>query len=89
MDPSILLNNDSLKDISSEKLHFLLDFATKNRSKNPKEMIPLFLAATSSAKKNHVSFSNAETELILEIMKSNMTEEEKKKLELIVSMMKK
>lgn len=89
MDPSILLNNDSLKGISKDKLEFLLDFAGKNKSKNPKDMIPLFLAASSAAQKKGVSFSSTETNLILEIMKQNMNDDEKRKLETILSMLKK
>lgn len=89
MDPNILLNNDSLKDISKDKLQFLLDFASKNKGKNPKDMLPLFLAASSTAKKKGVSFNSSETDLILEIMKQNMSLEEQKKLETILSMAKK
>lgn len=79
MNPAFLSNNPALKNISPEKLNFLLQFAQENNNKNPKDMVPLFLAASSSARKNGMTFSNAESALILEIMKQNMNEEEKKK----------
>ena len=89
MNPSVLLNNPALKNISQEKLNFLLHFATENRDKNPKDMVPLFLAASASAKKQGMSFSGSESALILEIMKQNMTEQEKNKVDLIVNMFQK
>ena len=89
MDPSILLNNPKLSSISPEKLNFLLDFAKKNENRTPKEMLPLFLAASSSARKQGLDFSSSETSLILELMKQNMTEEEKRKVDMIVNMVQK
>ena len=86
MNPSILLNNPALKNISQEKLNFLMHFATENSDKNPKDMVPLFLAASASAKKKGMSFSGAESALILEIMKQNMTESERNKVDMIVNM---
>ncbi len=86
MNPAFLLNNPALNNISQDKLNFLLQFANENSNKNPKDMIPLFLAASSSAKKKGMTFSGAESALILEIMKQNMNEEEKKKTDMIVNM---
>ena len=39
MNPGILLNNPALKNISPEKLNFLLQFAQENNNKNPKDMV--------------------------------------------------
>ncbi len=86
MNPNILLNNPALKNISSDKLNFLLQFAQENNNKNPKDMVPLFLAASASAKKQGMTFSGTESALILEIMKQNMNEEERKKTDMIINM---
>lgn len=86
MNPNVLLNNPALKNISPEKLNFLLQFAQENSNKNPKDMIPLFLAASASAKKKGMTFSGTESALILEIMKQNMNDEEKKKTDMILNM---
>lgn len=89
MNPAILLNNPALKNISPEKLNFLLQFAQENNNKNPKDMVPLFLAASTSAHKKGMTFTNAESALILEIMKQNMTDEEKRKTDMIINMFQK
>lgn len=84
MNPNILLNNPALKNISPEKLQFLLQFASDHHNKNPKEMLPLFLAAQASAKKTGISFEENELHLILDIMKQHMNESEIKKMEMIL-----
>ena len=89
MDPTLLLKNPALTNISPDKLQFLLDFAQNNQSKNPKEMIPIFMAASKAAQSNGIQFDSQETSLILEIMKQNMSEEEKKKADLIINIFKK
>lgn len=86
MNPSYLLNNPALKGISDEKINFLLQFANENKDKKPKDMIPLFLAASASAKKKGMTFSGTEANLILEIMKQNMNDDEKKKTDMIIDM---
>lgn len=78
-----------MQNISPEKLDFLLHFAGENKDKNPKDMIPLFLAASAAAKKKGMTFSSTESALILEIMKQNMNEEEKKKVDMIVNLFQK
>ena len=89
MNISSLMDNPGLKDISPEKMQFLLDFATKNENRSPKDMIPFFMAASKSAKNNGIDFSNSEVSLIIEIMKQNMTPEEQKKVDMILSMFEK
>ena len=86
MNPAFLANNPALQNISPEKLNFLLQFAQENNNKNPKDMVPMFLAASASAKKQGMTFSGPESSLILEIMKQNMSEEEKKKTDMIINM---
>ncbi len=86
MNLSNLSNNPALKSISDDKINFLLQFANENKDKKPKDMIPLFLAASASAQKKGMTFSGTEANLILEIMKQNMNEEEKKKTDMIVNM---
>ncbi len=85
MDPSFLNNNPNLNGISSEKINFLMDFASKNQTKSPREMLPLFLAATTSARKQGLEFSSNETSIILDLLKQNMNDEERKKVDYIVS----
>lgn len=86
MNLSHLLNNPALNSVSPDKLNFLLQFAQENHDKKPKDMVPLFMAASASARKKGMTFSGTEFSLILEILKQNMSDEEKKKTDMIINM---
>lgn len=88
MDPSLLLNNPQLNNIAPEKLQFLMDFAQNNTRKSPTEMLPIFMAASKAAQQNGINFDSQETTLIFEIMKQSMTEDEKKRADMIMNMFK-
>lgn len=88
MDPSLLLNNQQLKNISPEKLRLLMELSQKNSSNNPKDMMSSLMAASNSFKENKVEFENNETDMIIEVLKQNMSEGDRKKADMILSMMK-
>ena len=89
MDPSLLLNNPQLNNISPEKLQFLMEMASQNPGSTPKDMMSALTAASSAAQNKGVSFDNSETELIVEVLKMSMPEGERRKADMILSMMKK
>lgn len=83
-----LQNNPLLKDMSPEKLQFLMNFASSPKPKEMKEMLPLLLTTMNSAKANNIQFTDPETELLIMILKQNMSEEESKKADKIIQLMK-
>ena len=87
MDPSFLLNNPKLNNISPEKLQFLMELASKQKGDTPKDMASALMAASASAKKQGVGFEPSEMDLIVEVLKQNMSEGERKKADMILSMM--
>lgn len=89
MDPSLLLNNPMLNNISPEKLQFLMELANQNQASTPKDMMSALTAASSAAQNKGVSFDNSEADLIVEVLKMSMPEGERRKADLILSMMKK
>ena len=88
MDPSILLNNPHLKNISPEKLQFLMELAGQDQGASPKDMASNLMAASAAAQKKGVGFEASEMDLIVEVLKQNMSEGDRKKADLILSMMK-
>ena len=89
MDPSLLLNNPQLNNISPEKLQFLMELASQNKGSTPKDMMSSLTAASSAAQDKGVSFDSSEMDLIVEVLKMNMSEGERRKADMIMSMMRK
>ncbi|MCI8327368.1 MAG: hypothetical protein HFI37_06300 [Lachnospiraceae bacterium] len=85
MDISDLLKQGNL---SPEKLDFLMQFANQQHSKNAKEMASELTKAASTAKSSGIEFSETERDLLINILKQSMSEEERKKTDMILSLMK-
>lgn len=88
MDPSFLLNNPQLNNISPEKLQFLMEMAGQQKGGTPQDMAAALMAASAAAQQKGVGFDNSEMSLIVEVLKQNMSDNEKKRVDLILNMMK-
>ena len=88
MDPSSFLNNPMLNGISPEKLQFLMEMASKDNGTTPKDMADSIMSASGNAKEKGLNFNSAESDLIIEVLKQNMNEKERKKADLLLSFMK-
>lgn len=53
-----------------------------------KDMAPFLLGALGNARKNNIQFTGAETELLISILKQNMSPEEAAKADRIIRLMK-
>ncbi len=81
------MNNENFKNISPEKLKFLMQFAAQNKSGNAKEMSNLIMNAVGNAKKEGIQFSPNETDFIIQVLKQNMSPEEQRKADQILMLM--
>lgn len=90
MNPSDLLNNPQLKDISPEKLALLMELAQNNssHSPNPKDMAASLKSASDKVKQEGIDFSSGERDMIIEVLKQSMEPQEQKKVDLLMQMMK-
>lgn len=88
MDPSFLLNNPQLNNISPEKLQFLMELANQEKGSSPKDMASALMSASATAKSKGVGFDSSEMDLIVEVLKQNMSDEEKKKADMILNVLK-
>lgn len=73
-----------LKSMSPEKLQFLMNFASKDKPTEMKDMMPFLLSTMNTAKSKDIQFTDPETELLVSLLKQNMTEEESAKADKII-----
>ena len=77
------MNHPDLQNISPEKLILLTELMNQSSQKKPEELIPFFLAAANKAESMGTSFTDSETNLILEVLKQNMTPKQQSQIEMI------
>ncbi len=82
-------NNPRLNNISPEKLQFLMEMASQPQGATPKDMMSSLMSAANAAKDKGVKFDNSETDLIVEVLKQNMSDSDKSKADMILNMMRK
>ena len=80
------MDDPILNNISTEKLEALTKIIEGAKGMDPKKMFVFFLTESNNARKNGVNFTNEETELILNVLKQNMTAEEIKRIDTVRKM---
>ncbi len=88
MGNDLFQNNPLLQNMAPEKLQFLMNFASAQKPADFKEMMPFLLSTMNSAKANNIQFTDPETELLITILKQNMSPEESAKADKIIQLMK-
>ena len=78
-----LKNNPALKDISQEKLDLLISLVSHAETLKQNELMPFFLSITKQAADKGISFNDAETEIILNVLKKRMAPADIKKIDMI------
>ena len=81
-------NNPLLAGMPPEKLQFLMNFAAAKKPANIREMMPFLLSAMNSAKSSNIQFTEPETELLINILKQNMSPEEAQRADRVMQLMK-
>lgn len=87
MNQNLFENNPMLQNISPEKLQFLMNFANTKKPNSIQEMMPFLLSFANSAQSKNIQFSNDETDLLIQMLKQNMSTEEAAKADKIVQLM--
>ena len=64
-----------------------MNFAAQNKSGNAQEMSNMIMNAVSNANQAGISFTPNETDLIVEVLKQNMSPEEQRKADQILMLM--
>ena len=87
MNMDFIRNHPDAANIPSDKLDFLLQFANQNVSGDPKQVASQLTNAANSARQKGYTFNKQETELLIQLLKQNMSPEEQKKADRIISLM--
>lgn len=87
-DSMTMMNNKWMDDpvlngISNEKLEVLTKIIEGAKGMEPKQMFTYFIQQSNMAGKKGINFTNAETDLILNVLKEGMTPEEIKRIDMV------
>lgn len=85
MDTSFL-NNPMFQSLPREKQQFLQAFAAQPHNGNANELAGQLSNAAMQAKTQGLSFTDAETTLLIDMLKQNMSLEEQKKADRIIQL---
>lgn len=80
-------NNPLLKGMDPEKLKFIMEFAQKSKPTDMKDAMPFLMANLTNAKNKNINFTKPEVSLIAEILCQNLSEQERNKVQKIMSML--
>ena len=81
-------NNPAFANLTPEKIQFLSNFANAKKPTQMQEMMPFLMATMNQAKKNNIQFTPSESDLLIDILKQNLSPEEAKKADMIIRLMK-
>lgn len=79
-------NNPEFSSINPQKLELIDEFVQQNKGKKVQELIPQFIALKSKMIQKGLSFTPAESDLMLNVLKQSMTPEEQKRVEQMQNM---
>ena len=74
--------------LDPRKAALIKNFAGIAKGKSSDEMLPLLLAVSNKAKKEGISFTQNETNAIIDILRNDMSPEQQSKLDLFMQMLK-
>ncbi len=81
-----LNDNPLFAEMSPEKREFLMRFANSRKPSGMQEMMPFLLSAMNSARREQIRFSPSEADLLIGLLKQNMSPEEAKKADKILQL---
>ena len=77
-----------ISDIPKAKLDFLQKIFFESKNLTQKEQLPFFMALAGRAKRDNISFSQDEINLIMEVIKDNSSPEEVAKINKTIKLFK-
>lgn len=88
MDFNLFQSNPAFSNLTPEKLEFLKNFASMQKPTQLHEMAPFLISTLNNAKKQNIQFSQMETELLIQVLKQNMSPEEAARADKMINLMK-
>lgn len=72
-----------LGQMNKEKLDYIMKFAEQMKTMTKDQIVPAFTAMQMDSRKKGLQFNNQESDLLMSILSTNMSPEEKKRMESI------
>ena len=82
------MNDARIADIPKAKLDFLQKIFFESKNLTQKEQLPFFMALAGRAKKDNISFSQEEINLIMDVIKDHSTPDEVAKINQTINLFK-
>lgn len=82
------MNDPELTDIPVNKLMFLENMLFESKNHTGKELMPFFMSLAMKAKKENITFSENEINIIIPVLKKYASEDEIKKMDQVIKMFK-
>ena len=81
------MNNPAFGNLSPEKMAFLMNFANAKKPTQMQEMMPFLMSSMKQAKKENIQFSQSESDLLIDLLKQNLSPEEAHKVDMMLRIM--
>ena len=87
-DANTWMNDPELINIAKNKLIFLEKMLFESKNHTGKELMPFFMSLAMKAKKENITFSEDEINIIIPVLKKYASDEEIKKMDQVIKMFK-
>lgn len=84
---SHILNDDAFKNISPQKLKLMVDMLNDMTGKSMEQKVQVLFSYGVQMKQKGLHFTKQESTLIIDSMKNNLSESDRNKLDMVVTMM--
>lgn len=79
-----IFNNPLFQSLAPEKLKFIQDFHQMSKPSDSKQAAPFFMQMMQQAKRQGIQFTPNETELLIQLLVSNLSEADRKKADMML-----
>ncbi|MBQ9886347.1 MAG: hypothetical protein IJM37_05755, partial [Lachnospiraceae bacterium] len=79
-------NDPALMNINTQKLMFISELARQMNGLPQDKMLPFLLAASKKSQSMNINFNDSEASLLLKVISSHMSPEERNRFEMLQSM---
>lgn len=81
------MNNPKLKNIDPRKMTLLLEIVKEAEGKSMEQLLPLMMGVNKRLQQQNMTFSNDESDLMLDAITKNLSPKEKAQFEMIKKFM--
>lgn len=89
MDFQTLSNTKEFQNLHPLKQQIIKEIANNSTKTSPELMLTKMMSINQELKKRNLSFSKAESKLLIQIMKSDMSADDQKKIDLLMGLLNK